>query len=228
MYVLYITYDVRVKRKVAMRPRFTLTEVQAAALRIVDGDGLSGLSMRSLAAALGTGPMTLYNYVSNREGLEDLVAEAVIAGVEIPAPSDAWVDDVRSIATALWRAVRSHPNAIPLVLTRRTVSPSSYPAAEYLIDALSRGGLSDRGLLVAFRAVLSLVMGSAQVELARLVPEGERDQEQREIAGRIGELAGGAHRHIAALSRVSQRSNATEDFAGALELLLAGIAAQAG
>lgn len=105
---------------------------------------------------------------------------------------------------------------------------SSYPAAEYLIDALSRGGLSDRGLLVAFRAVLSLVMGSAQVELARLVPEGERDQEQREIAGRIGELAGGAHRHIAALSRVSQRSNATEDFAGALELLLAGIGAQAG
>ncbi|BBY33279.1 hypothetical protein BST33_11305 [Mycolicibacter minnesotensis] len=206
-----------------MRPRFTLAEVQAAALRIVDGEGLSGLSMRSLAAALGTGPMTLYNYVPNREGLEDLVAEAVIAGVEIPPASAGWADDVRSIATAMWQAVRSHPNAIPLVLTRRTISPSSYPTAEYLIDALSRGGLSEGRLLVAFRAVLSLVMGSAQVELAGPASGGDRDQSQREIAGRISELAGDEHRHIAALSRVSQRSSATEEFAGALDLLLAGI-----
>lgn len=227
MYVLYIAYTVRVKGKVAMRARFTLAQVQAAALRIVDGEGLPGLSMRSLAAALGTGPMTLYNYVSNREGLEDLVAEAVIAGVEIPAASDDWVDDVRSIATALWRAVRSHPNAIPLVLTRRTMSPSSYSAAEYLIEALSRGGLSEDRLLVAFRAVLSLVMGSAQVELAGPGSGADRDQEQREIAGRIGELAGDEHRHIAALSKVSQRSTAADDFAGALELLLAGIQTRA-
>ncbi len=37
--------------------------------------------MRSLAAALGTGPMTLYNYVKDREELEGLVAEAVLADV---------------------------------------------------------------------------------------------------------------------------------------------------
>ena len=47
-----------------MRARFTLDEVQAAALEIVDRDGLSALSMRTLGTALGTGPMTLYNYVA--------------------------------------------------------------------------------------------------------------------------------------------------------------------
>ncbi|TXH15430.1 MAG: hypothetical protein E6R06_32990 [Mycobacterium sp.] len=57
---------------------------------------------------------------------------------------------------------------------------------------------------------------------------GGRDQAQREIAGRIGDLAGNEHRHIAALSRVSQRSSATEDFAGALDLLLAGIRTRIG
>lgn len=206
-----------------MRARFTLADVQAAALRIVDGDGLPGLSMRSLAAALGTGPMTLYNYVRNRESLEDLVAEAVIADVDVPPATGDWVDDVRSIATAVWQAVRNHPNAIPLVLTRRTVSPSSYPAAEYLIEALGRGGLADQELLAAFRAVLSLVMGSAQVELAGPVAGADRDEQQREVAGRIGTLAGDEHRRIAALSKVSQRSTAADDFAGALDLLLVGI-----
>ncbi len=44
-----------------MRARFTKDEIAAAALQIVDAAGLSALSMRSLATALGTGPMTVYN-----------------------------------------------------------------------------------------------------------------------------------------------------------------------
>ena len=47
-----------------MRARFTTDEIGAAALEIVDAAGLNALSMRSLAAALGTGPMTVYNYVA--------------------------------------------------------------------------------------------------------------------------------------------------------------------
>jgi AcrR family transcriptional regulator len=39
--------------------RFTTDEIAAAALGLVDAEGLSALSMRLLAAALGTGPMTV-------------------------------------------------------------------------------------------------------------------------------------------------------------------------
>ena len=211
-----------------VRARFTIEEVQSAALQIVDRDGLAGLSMRTLAAALGTGAMTLYNYVRDRDQLEELVAEAVIAGVELPVGSGDWLDDVRAIATATWHSVRAHPNAIPLVLTRRTVSPTSYAAAEHLVDALSRGGLDDTALLGAFRAVLSLVMGSAQVELAGPLAGAARDEHQREVAARIGALASDQHHRLAALAEVSQRSSATEDFERALDLLLAGIRASAG
>ena len=63
-----------------MRARFTTDEIGAAALEIVDAAGLNALSMRSLAAALGTGPMTVYNYVADKEGLEELVVAAVVAG----------------------------------------------------------------------------------------------------------------------------------------------------
>jgi AcrR family transcriptional regulator len=206
-----------------MRARFSVAEVATRALEIVDRDGLSGLSMRTLAAALGTGPMTVYNYVKDRDQLEELVAEAVITGVELPAPSQDWRQDVRAIAMAIWQAVRRHPNVIALVLTRRTVSPSSYAPAERLVEALARSGLEEADLLAAFRAVLGLVMGSAQAELAGPLAGPERDSEQAAVASQIGRLAGVEHPRLAALAVVSQRSSAAADFGRALDMLLAGV-----
>jgi AcrR family transcriptional regulator len=206
-----------------MRARFNVAEVAAQALEIVDRDGLGGLSMRTLAAALGTGPMTLYNYVKDRGQLEELVAEAVMSGVEIPDASQDWLVDVRAVATAIWQAVRRHPNVVPLVLTRRTVSPSSYAPAERLVEALARGGLDGVDLLAAFRAVLGLVMGSAQAELAGPLAGPDRDAEQVAVAAQIGRLAGVEHPRLAALAQTSQQSSAAADFDRALDLLLAGV-----
>jgi len=210
-----------------MRARFSVSEIAASALGIVDRDGLSGLSMRSLATALGTGPMTLYNYVKDRGQLEELVAEAVISGVKLPEPSQDWVEDVRGVATAMWEAVRLHPNVVPLVLTRRTVSPSSYAPAERLVEALARGGLEDMDRLAAFRAVLALVMGSAQVELAGPLAGPDRNAEQAAAAAKIGQLAGVEHPRLATLAQTSQQSSAVADFARALDMLLTGIQAGA-
>jgi hypothetical protein len=167
--------------------------------------------------------LTLYNYVRDRGELEELVAEAVISEVKVPAPSDDWCADVRAVAVAMWETVRRHPNAVPLVLTRRTVSVSSYVAADRLIAALKGAGLGDDDLLASFRAVLSLVMGSAQAELAGPLAGAGRDREQSAVAARIGELAGTEHPHIAALAQVSQQSTAAADFERGLSILLAGI-----
>ncbi|WIM89376.1 TetR/AcrR family transcriptional regulator C-terminal domain-containing protein [Candidatus Mycobacterium wuenschmannii] len=206
-----------------MRARFTVGEIADHALAIVDRDGLGGLSMRTLARALGTGPMTLYNYVEDRGQLEALVAEAVIAGVELPEPSHDWAEDVRAVATAIWEAVRRHPNVVPLVLTRRTMSATSYAPAERLVEALTRGGLEGVDLLAAFRAVLALVMGSAQVELAGPLAGPHRDVEQAAVAATIGRLAGDEHPRLATLAQTSQRSTAIDDFRRALDMLLAGV-----
>lgn len=211
-----------------MRARFTLADVRAHAIQIVDKDGLGSLSMRSLAASLGTGPMTIYNYVKDREELEGLVAEAVLADVRLPRRSDSWRSDVKSIATAIWRSVRQHPNAAPLVLTRRTVSAAGYLPAERLIEALGRAGLSDLDLLAAFRAVLSLVMGATQVELAGPLASTDRDDANVVGAKRIGHLAGSEHPHMATLAQTSQRSTMAADFNRGLDMLLTGIQERAG
>ena len=70
--------------------KFTLAQIQREALALVDRDGLAGLTMRSLAAALHTGPMTLYNYVDGREALEELVVDAVAAEAPPVSVSSDW------------------------------------------------------------------------------------------------------------------------------------------
>jgi AcrR family transcriptional regulator len=205
-----------------MRARFTIDQIASAALRIVDESGPGALSMRTLATALGTGPMTMYNYVADKEGLEELVVAAVVAGVEVPAPTDDWQHDVHAVATAMWRAVRAHPAAIPLVLTRRMASATGFAIAEALVGALGRAGLSDGDRLSAFHAVLGLVTGSAQAELAGPFTGGAA-----EAAAAIGAVAGAKFPHLAALSRVATRTSVEADFDGGLRMLLDGIAVRA-
>ena len=204
-----------------MRARFTTDVIAAAALAIVDAQGVGALSMRSLAAALGTGPMTVYNYVADKEGLEELVVAAVIAQVRLADPTDDWQQDAYAIADAMWRGVRAYPAAIPLVLTRRTLSATGFAVADALIAALARAGLADRDRLAAFHAVLGFVVGAAQAELAGPLTRGN---DAADAASRIGSVAGETYPHIEALSKVAMQTTVEEDFDLGLRMLLDGIA----
>ena len=198
-----------------MRARFTTDEIAAAALRIVDDAGVAALSMRSLAAALGTGPMTLYNYVADKEGLEELVVAAIVADVRLPQPTDDWQRDAHAIASAMWQGIRAHPAAIPLVLTRRMSSSTGFAAADALIAALARAGLDDRDRLAAFHALLGLVTGAAQSDRAGPL-----------AAARIGSVAGADFPNVEALSTVAVETSVKDDFDRGLRMLLDGIAAR--
>jgi len=198
-----------------MRARFTTEEIATAALRIVDDAGAAALSMRSLATALGTGPMTLYNYVAGKEGLEELVVSAIVAEVSLPAAIDDWQHDAHAVAMAMWQAIRAHPAAIPLVLTRRMSSSTGFAVADALISALGRAGLVGQDLLAAFHTLLALVTGSAQANLAGPM-----------VAARIGSVAGAGYPNVEALSKIALDISAEEDFDRGLRMLLSGIAAR--
>jgi AcrR family transcriptional regulator len=206
-----------------VRARFTRNEIAAAALAIVDESGPAALSMRALATALGTGPMTVYNYVADKEGLEELVVAAVVDDVPVPAPGPDWRHDVHTIATSMWRGVRAHPAAIPLVLTRRMSSATGFAIADALVGALGRAGLTDEDRLYAFHAVLGLVAGAAQAELAGPLARG-RSTDVGDAAARIGAVAGERFPHIEALSKVAMKTSVEDDFDGGLRMLLDGIA----
>lgn len=200
--------------------KLTLAQIQREALTLVDREGLAGLTMRSLAAALHTGPMTLYNYLDGREALEELVVDAVAAEVPPVAATSDWVADLTAAATGLWATVRLHPAVIPLVLTRRTSTSASLRPAEEIASALARSGLSGFDLLVAFRAVMGFVMGIAQAELAGpLTGYLDPRHEATDLAG----IAGEAHPTLAQLSRLAGEDPRRE-FTEGIRALVRGLA----
>lgn len=198
--------------------------LQAAALALVDARGVPGLSMRALAARVRSAPMALYHHVADRADLEVLVVEAVFGEARwTRGDFDDWREAVRAIARALWRALRAHPQVVPLVLTRRSRSPAVLEASEALLAALARSGRSGQELLVAFRSIQALVMGFAQVELAGPLSRaaGERP---RAMIRRFRSLPADRYPRLIEIATAALESEPEEEFEAGLELLLAGLA----
>jgi AcrR family transcriptional regulator len=206
--------------------KFSRERLQLAALKLVDRDGLGGLTMRSLAAELGTGAMTLYNHVAHREDLEVLVVEAVLGEAKWPRVAhDDWRDDLRAVATSGWRAVRAHPHAIPLILTRRSQSPAMLELAERLLAPLARSGRSGQALLDSFRAVTAFVMGFAQAELAGPLTT-QAGETPRAIIRRFRRLPKDRYPHLIEIAGAASKSRAEREFHAGLEMLLHGLASK--
>lgn len=206
------------------KAKFTRAQLQAAALALVDKDGLAALSMRTLAATLGTGPMTLYNYVRDRGDLDALVVEAVMAEVRLPRERDDWQQDVRAIVETTWRTVRRHPNVIPLVLTRRTLHETTLDWAEALLRALARSGRSGVDLLVAFRTVSGFVMGFAQAQLSDPLTPGEDEQGNQQDIARAQALPGDRFPRLIEIAGAATRLGADKEFRAGLDIVMAGLA----
>jgi AcrR family transcriptional regulator len=208
--------------------RFTEAQLRDATLALVDEHGLAHLTMRNLAAALGTGAMTIYNYVDGREGLEALLIDAVQSRVERPAgiPSDDWRADLRAIAEAQWRALRKHPDVIPLVLTRRSVDASTVAGAEDVLDALARGGRSGIRLLVAFRALTAFTMGFSQAELAGQLSIA-REETVDTVVHRVRALPSDRYPRLREVAEAAAASTPEYEFRAALDIVIAGLDGQA-
>ena len=57
--------------------------------RVIDADGMDGLSMRGVGEELGTGAASLYWHVRNKEQLLQLVFERVVEEIQLPEPDPA-------------------------------------------------------------------------------------------------------------------------------------------
>ena len=207
------------------KPRFTHAQLQEAALKLVDGQGLAALSMRTLASALGTGPMTLYNYVRDRDALDALVVDAVMAEVRLPRTRGDWRQDVRAIAEAMWRAARNHPNVVPLILTRRSLHEATLEPAEALLQALARSGRSGAALLVAFRTVSGFVAGFAQAQLAGPLASTRGAAIDPTVA-RIQAMPAERFPRLIEIAHEATRMRSDQEFRAGLDIIMAGLVAQ--
>ena len=100
------------------------------------------VSMRRVAAVLGSGTMSLYRHVASREQLLDLMIDSAYSGIGLPArPSGAWRHDLALLAHAQRRMMRAHPWAALLVGSRPPVLAGFLRPFEFALAALTGAGL---------------------------------------------------------------------------------------
>jgi TetR/AcrR family tetracycline transcriptional repressor len=85
-------------------------EVVEAALELTRAVGLSGLTMRGLANALGVSPMATYHYVANKRELVELVTHAVSSTWPHLEPGELpWEEALRRHLLLVWESLRRYP-----------------------------------------------------------------------------------------------------------------------
>ena len=78
------------QRRRGPRPRHSREDVVRAAMAIADSGGLDAVTFRAVAARLGTGVMSLYNYVPDKQTLIYEMVEAASADLDLPEPTGDW------------------------------------------------------------------------------------------------------------------------------------------
>lgn len=146
------------------RASHSLDSVLSEAVAILDEQGAQGLTIRALAARLGGGPASIYWYVSGRDELLDLAADAVLAGV-LAAVADVHtddpIDDMRTIAVALFDAIVDRPWLGAYALRNTGAQPHGLALYERIGEQTQRLELTARQRFHATSAVVGFVLGTA-------------------------------------------------------------------
>ena len=166
-------------------PSRSRAEIVAAAVALADAQGLGAVSMRSVAAALGTAAPSLYRYLTSRDDLLDLMSDAVVAELrpsptgaagDGPVPADRWVEAVLALGRAQLDLHRRHPWLLDLAGRASGVGPESLAFFDRCLAALSGVGAPDRAKFEAVAVMTGLVTLVARSERAPQVsPFADRD-----------------------------------------------------
>ena len=140
--------------------------VVQAALGILDADGLEGLSMRRVAAALDVQPGALYHHVPDKQTLLAAVADLILTGVE--EPLGPWRAGVEQWAVGLRRVLLGHRDSAELVSTARGFRLSRHDTTRHPATLLATAGLTPAEARGAASALLYFVLGHVAEEQARL------------------------------------------------------------
>lgn len=146
------------------RQPLTRAGIVAAGIELADAQGLSVLTMRSLAAHLGFEVMSLYNHVANKDDLLDGMVDAVMNEIEEPASGMPWKQAARVIASSAHGVLLKHHWASPL-LPSRWPGPARWRHMETLLRVLDQSGMDAQRVDVGFHAIMLHVQGSAQQQV---------------------------------------------------------------
>lgn len=221
------------KRRAPRERTLSREAIAAAALQIVDEEGLDAMTMRRVAERLGTGAASLYAHVASKEELVELVVEQVIGELEIPSESDRgqWQQELKRGLRQMRAAITAHGDVARAIFARIPLGENALRGSEWLIRTLRAGGLPDQVIAYACDLLPMYVTAIAYEEslYARenLTPE-QMGQFIVEMRRYFQSLPAERFPNIVALAGpLTAGGEGDERFEFGLEVLIRGLAAMA-
>ena len=146
------------------RARLSKERVLRTAVALADREGLESLSMRKLADELGSGAMSLYHYVPNKEQLLDGIVDIVFGEIEPPSTDVDWKTAMRKRAISTREALRRHPWAIGLMEGRTNHGPANLRLHDAVLGCLRAAGFSLEMTVHAYSVQDAYIYGFALQE----------------------------------------------------------------
>jgi AcrR family transcriptional regulator len=166
-----------------VRRRIDGDAIVVVAHRLVHDGGGPALTMRSLAASLGTSTSALYRVVPSKPWLLVAIVDLVFAEVALPPAGGR--ADARARLEALSMSVRdvleSHPHLHEILASHVAVTPNTVRIADAALTCLRDAGLAADELIDAYNAWIGYVIGFTTIEAkpAEYAPELELQRAMR-------------------------------------------------
>ncbi|MFZ4895606.1 TetR/AcrR family transcriptional regulator [Plantibacter sp. Mn2098] len=156
------------------KPALSRAAIVDAALAVIERDGADKLTMRKLAAALDTGPASLYVYVKNTTELYALLIDRLVAELDLGWDGkEAWRPRLYRVLddyTALLTKHREFARAAQIVWPD---GPHYLDLIELLLRLLTAAGVTRRTAAMAVDLLLQFATSSAVERAARFDEDGQ-------------------------------------------------------
>jgi AcrR family transcriptional regulator len=149
-------WGLRARPNKGPRPGLSLDRIVQAAIKVADADGLAAVSMSRVAADLGAATMSLYRYVTAKDELLQLMADAAYGPPPAPpVPGEGWRPGLSRWAWAQLAGLRRHPWVVRIPISGPPTAPNATVWLEQGLSCLRDTGLAEGQKL----SVILLVSG---------------------------------------------------------------------
>jgi AcrR family transcriptional regulator len=164
------------------KERLTVDRVLDGAMALADQIGVHALTIRRLAEALDTKPMTIYHHLPSKDAILDGMVDRVFAQIDRPPTDVGWKPAIRHRCISAREVLSRHPWAVPLMESRTDPGLETLGHHEAVLACLRRGGLSLPMTAHAYALLDSYVYGFALQEASLPATGGT---EMADLAGTL-------------------------------------------
>ena len=204
-----------------------------AAIRILDNDGLDGVTLRRVADELGASAASLYDYVESKDVLVELMLDRVIGEIDVSDLPDGrpWQEQIKDLIRRTRTAFAAHGDIARATLGRIPSGQNALQEMEVMLAILRESDLSDQ--VIAYAGdLIGLLAGASAYEDSLFAQTGVGFDEFlryiRDFRAYLESLPADRFPNLVALAGPLTRVNPDEDerFEFMLNVLVDGLAAQ--